>query len=101
MAAVAVQSGYGQKRPMLTPEQDLQPSKKLRQSYYRHHSLHSKPQTVPTAEPAIIEQHALDKLLIDAIKVICEEQGARCGAQNPVIESLALEAFRNATEECL
>lgn len=101
MAAVAVQSGFGQKRPISMPEHDLHPSKKQRQTYHRHHSIHYKPQTVPAAEPAIIEQHALDKLLIDAIKVICEEQGARDGVQNSVIESLALEAFRNATEECL
>ena len=101
MAAVVAQSGFGQKRPMSTPEHGLYPSKKLRQSYNRHHRLHSKPQIVPAAEPAITKQHALDRLLIDSIKAICEEQGARCGVQNPVIESLALEAFRNATEECV
>ena len=83
------------------PEDDQHPSKKRRQSYQRHHSLHCKPQSVPAAEPAIIEQHALDKLLVDAIKSACEEEAARHGIQDPVIESLALEAFRNATEECL
>jgi hypothetical protein len=101
MAPVAGQSVLGQKRPLSTLANELPPSKKPRQSYYRHHSVHSKPQTVPAAEPAIIEQHAFDKLFVDAIKAICEEQGARLGVYNPVIESLALEAFRNATEECL
>jgi hypothetical protein len=95
------QSALAQKRPLVMLEDDVHPSKKRRQSYHRHHSLRSKPQIVPLAEPAIIEQQSLDKLLVDAIKVICEEQGARRGVQDPVIESLALEAFRNATEECL
>jgi hypothetical protein len=101
MAPVAGQSVLGQKRPLSTLENELHPSKKPRQLYHRHHSLHSKPQTIPAAEPAIIEQHALDKLFVDAIKAICEEQGARLDIHNPVIESLALEAFRNAAEECL
>jgi len=101
MAPVGSQSVLAQKRPLSMLEDDVHPSKKRRQSYQRHHSLHNKPQIVPLAEPAIVEQQSLDKLLVDAIKVICEEQGARRGVQNPVIESLALEAFRNATEECL
>jgi hypothetical protein len=101
MAPIAGQSVLTQKRPLSTVANDLHPSKKPRQSYHRHHILHCKPQAVPAAEPAIIEQHALDKLLVDAIKVILEEQGAQCGVQNPVIESFALEALRNATEECL
>ena len=101
MAPMGGQSALAQKRPLVILEDNMHPSKKRRQSYYRHHSLRSKPQIVPLTEPAIIEQQSLDKLLVDAIKVICEEQGARRGVQDPVIESLALEAFRNAAEECL
>ena len=101
MAPMGGQSTLAQKRPLVILEDDVHPSKKRRQAYHRHHSLHNKPQIVPLAEPAIIEQQSLDKLLVDAIKVMCEEQGARRGVQDPVIESLALEAFRNVTEECL
>ena len=101
MAPIGSRSALAQKRPLSVLETDLHPSKKQRQSYQRHHSLHRNPQDIPPAEPAIIQQEALDKLLIDAIKVICEEQGARRSVQDSVIESLALEAFRNATEECL
>jgi hypothetical protein len=101
MAPLAGTSVLAQKRPLSLSGHDPHPSKRRRQSYQRHHSLHYKPQPIPAAEPAIIEQQALDKLLIDAIKSICEERGARLGIQDPVIESLALEAFRNATEECM
>jgi hypothetical protein len=101
MAPMGGQSALAQKRPLVILEDNAHPSKKRRRSYHRHHSLRGKPQIVPLAEPAIIEQQSLDKLLVDAIKVICEEQGVRRGVQDPVIESLALEAFRNATEECL
>jgi hypothetical protein len=91
----------GQKRPLSFLDDGLHPLKKRRQASPRPHTLHHKLQSIPAAEPAILEQQALDKLLVDAIKTLCEEQGARRGIQDPVIESLALEAFRNATEECL
>ena len=101
MSLMGGQPALAQKRPMSVLEDDLHPSKKRRQLYQRHHSLHCEPQSVPATEPAILEQQALDKLLVTAIKHICEEQGVQGGVQDPIIESLALEAFRNATEECL
>lgn len=76
-------------------------SKKPRRTYHRHHNLTCKPQSVAAGEPAIIEQETLDRFLVGAIKVICEEQAAQRGDESLIIESLALEAFRNVAEECL
>ena len=89
------------KRPLSGAESDFHPSKKQRQTYRRHHRLQRSPQKIPDGEPVIPQQESLDKLLIDAIKVICEEQAVSRGIKDPVIESLALEAFRNAVEECM
>lgn len=75
------------------------PTKKLKQSYHRHHSLAHRPQTRPAGEPAILQQEDVDKLLIDSIKSICEEVQSKEGLGDGEIGSLALEAFRNATEE--
>ena len=98
--SISKMASSSQKRARLTSETDFHPAKKLRQSYHRYHSLQYKAQSIPPAEPAILKQTSLDKLLVDSIKAICEEQGARQGIQDPIIESLALEAFRNAAEEC-
>ena len=80
-------------------EVDARPAKKLKQAYHRHHSIQHKAQVLPPGEPSILQQEALDKLLIDAIKSICEEVQSRRGLDHYDIGSLALEAFRSATEE--
>ena len=77
------------------------PAKRLRQTYQHHHVLHHKHQKLPPAEPALTEQGALDKLLVDSIKTVCEEEGVKQDVYDPVIESVALEAFRNAVDECI
>lgn len=80
-------------------EFEQRPAKKLKQSYLRHHSTTYKLQKRPKGEPAILQEADLDKLLIDAIKSICEEVQTKEGLEDFEIGSLALEAFRNATEE--
>jgi len=76
-------------------------AKRQRQHYHRHHTLQYRPQKITTSEPALLEQESLDKLLVDGIKTIVEEQGLRNGIHDPVIESLALEALCNLAEECM
>ena len=100
MALVGGSALLAQKRPLSVVDDDGSPAKKPRQSYHRHHSIQCKPQVIPASEPAITEQDALDRLLVGAIKSIVEDQGARRGVQDPVIESLALEALRNVIDEC-
>ena len=87
------------KRARALSEIEQRPAKKLKQSYHRHHSTIHKLQKQPAGEPAILQERDLDKLLIDAIKSICEEVQSKEGLENFDIGSLALEAFRNATEE--
>lgn len=76
------------------------PSKKLRIAYHHKHKLQHAPQVLPPHEPSLIPTQAVDKLLVDSIKTICEEEGLRRDIYDPVIESLPLEALRNAAEEC-
>lgn len=76
-------------------------AKRARVQYRRHHVPLHKLQKLPMGEPAIIDQEVLDKLLIDSIKAICEEQGNRQAINDPFIDSLALEALRNLAEECV
>lgn len=80
-------------------ELEQRPTKRLKQSYHRHHSINQRPQILPAGEPAILQEEALDKLLIDALKSICEEVQEKENLGDCEIGSLALEAFRNATEE--
>lgn len=75
-------------------------TKRMRIPYKHHHKLSFRSQTVHSREPALIDQETVDKLLIEAIKHVCEEQGIKQGLPNPFIESVALEAYRNAVEEC-
>lgn len=72
----------------------------MRLAYHHRHKLHHGPQDLPPHEPSLIESGSLDKLLIESIKTICEEEGVKREIYNPVIESLPLEALRNAAEEC-
>lgn len=79
----------------------ISPSKRLKQTYHRHHTLRFKPQDVPGGEPSLLEQDTLDKLLIESIKTICEEQAIKEDLDDPVIEAPALQSFRYAVEECM
>lgn len=75
------------------------PKRKL--PYHHHHVLRHKPQSIPTSEPAIVEQEAIDKLLVGCIKSICEEVALEQGITTPVIESVALESLAAAVDECM
>lgn len=71
---------------------------KLTIPYHHRHKIHYKPPLVP-GEPALLPQNLLDKLLIESVKTICEEQAWKLGIDEPYIESVALEALRNAVNE--
>ena len=80
--------------------EEISAPKRQKISYKREHVLLYKAQVVAREEPALVEPEAADKLLIDAIKDVLEEDGLKQGIHDPQIESLALEAFRSAVEEC-
>lgn len=69
--------------------------------YHHHHVLRHKPQSVPTKEPAILEQEIVGKFLLDFIKTICEEEAVKQGITSPFIESVALEELLAVVEECI
>lgn len=75
--------------------------KRQRIAYRHHHNIRPADEPRVAREPAFIEPDTVDKLVLDAIKSIVEEEGARCNIYDPVIESLALTAFRDAVEECM
>ncbi|KAJ9603854.1 hypothetical protein H2200_011375 [Cladophialophora chaetospira] len=67
--------------------------------YHHHHVMRHKPQSIPTPEPALLEQEAVDKLLIHCVKAICEEVAFKQGIAEPVIESVVLESMVAAVNE--
>lgn len=71
---------------------------KLTIAYHHKHKIQHKLPNVP-GEPALLPQDLLDKLLIESVKTICEEQAWKQGVDEPYIESIALEALRNAMDE--
>lgn len=74
------------------------PAKRQKIAYHHKHAIHHRLPSVP-GEGALLPQELLDKLVIDSIKTIVEEQAYKQGITNPVIQSRALEALRSATEE--
>lgn len=50
-------------------------------------------------EPTLLPQDLLDKLLVESIKTICEEQAHKLGIKEPFIESVVLEALRSGVDE--
>lgn len=75
--------------------------KRQKRSYQHHHVLKHKGPSMLSKEPALLDAEAVDKLLIEGIKDVLEEEGLKQNVYDPQIESLALEAFRNAVEECM
>ncbi|KIW10992.1 hypothetical protein PV08_10291 [Exophiala spinifera] len=74
-------------------------SPRRKQPYHHHHVMRHKAQSIPTREPALVEQHLVDKLLVDCVKTICEAEALKQNIPDPYIESVALESFTAATEE--
>ena len=87
------------KRPLDT--EDTPSTNKKRRLYKHHHSVQPLAASIEPREPAFVDPETADKLLLDAIKAIVEEEGAKLGNYDPIIESLALTALRNAVEECM
>jgi hypothetical protein len=75
-------------------------SRRPRRPYKHHHLIRSTQQPTESREPAFVDPETIDRLVLDAIKYVVEEEGAKLAIYDPVIESLALTAFRNAVEEC-
>ena len=81
--------------------EEVSASKRRKVPYRRHHSIHHKQQHVPSNEPALVDPDTVQKLLVDSIKTVIEEEGLKQDVKDPLIESMALEAFRGAVEECM
>lgn len=71
---------------------------KLTIAYHHKHKIQHKPPSTP-GDSAVLPQDVLDKLLVESVKAICEEQAWKQGVDEPYIESVALEALRNAMDE--
>ncbi|KAG9768183.1 hypothetical protein KCU88_g7259, partial [Aureobasidium melanogenum] len=80
-----------------TPKHNMKAKRKV--PYHHHHVLRHKPQSLPSAEPALMEQDAVDKFLTDFVKSTCEEEAIKLGITDPVIESVALEELVGVTDE--
>jgi hypothetical protein len=76
----------------------ISPKRKI--PYHHHHVMRHKPQTIPTPEPALVDQEVVDKLLVDCIRTICEEVALKEDITDPVIESVVLESMVAAVDEC-
>ena len=91
----------GSPKRRLSHLEEISAPKRQKRSYQHHHAFNHKAQSVPSKEPALLAAEAVDKLLIEAIKDVLEEEGLKQNIYDPQIESLALEALRNAVEECM
>ncbi len=75
-------------------------SPKRKTPYHHHHVMRHKPQALPPREPALLKQEVVDKLLVECVKTICEEEGLKRNIVDPLIESVALETLAGAVDEC-
>lgn len=73
-------------------------AKRPRIAYHHQHKLLPLRPLPPSVEPGL-HYDLVNKLLIESIKTICEEQAYKLGIEDPLIDSVSLEALRNATEE--
>lgn len=81
-----------------TNEAGPPPFKRQKLPYHHRHRIQHRPAFVP-GEPALLPTELLDKLLVESIKTICEEQAYKQEVLEPQIESVALEALRSAADE--
>ncbi|EXJ60317.1 hypothetical protein A1O7_04469 [Cladophialophora yegresii CBS 114405] len=75
----------------------ISPKKKI--PYHHHHVMRHKPQTIPTREPALIEQEVVDKLLANCIRTICQEEALKQDIRNPGIQTAVLESLVAMVDE--
>jgi hypothetical protein len=97
--ADAVGRSPSPKRPHDGNSSEVAP-KRPRRPYHHHHLIRPTQESIGSREPVFVDPETIDRLVIDAIKHVVEEEGVKLGIHCPVIESLALAAFRNAVEEC-
>lgn len=76
------------------------PTKRMRLAYHHQHKINHAIQDVPPHEPSLLPLETVDKLVVDSLKTICEEEAQKQGISDPIIESIVMEALRNAAEEC-
>lgn len=74
------------------------PAKRQKIAYHHKHAIRHRQPAIP-GEGALLPQELLDKLVVESIKTIVEEQAYKQGIAEPTIESVALETLRSATEE--
>ncbi|RMD42345.1 hypothetical protein DV735_g2800, partial [Chaetothyriales sp. CBS 134920] len=80
-------------------EAEVSAAKRRKIPYHHHHFIHHRQQQWPAAEPAFVEPESVDKLLIDSIKTVIEEEALKHNVQDPAIESMALEGLYGAVNE--
>jgi len=76
----------------------IPPAKRQKLAYHHRHRIQHRPPVIP-GEPTLLPQELLDRLLVESIKSICEEQAYKQDIDEPLVESIALEALRSATDE--
>lgn len=85
--------------PLPTTAPPVLPAK-MKIPYHHKHSLHYRPPIAKgPVELGIVQQDLLDKLLIESIKSICQEQAYKQGIPEPYIDSVTLEALRSSADE--
>lgn len=75
------------------------PRRKL--PYHHHHVLRHKAQSLPSGEPALMDQEVVDTLLMGCISTICDAEAVKQTTKSASIESVALESLTAAVEECM
>jgi hypothetical protein len=80
---------------------DAVPPVKARRTAKHHHSIRPLHPTIEPREPAFVDPETADRLLLNSIKTVVEGEAAKLEIYGPIIDSLALTAFRNAVEECM
>lgn len=75
-------------------DSDYADSKRIKRHYHHHHRLHY-PVAPELPEPAIIDEVSVDHLMNRSIGQVLREVGF------DLADPIALDGFRNATEECM
>ena len=60
-----------------------------------------KPQSIPTPDDTLLEQEAVNRLVLQAISAVCKEVAVKEGITLPEVEPLVLESMAAAVDECM